>query len=297
MGKFGDMIRGNFGAIANVGMGLFQGNINNNRLRDNTRDFMDWQLANSKELTEFNREQQMQMWRDTNYAAQREQMEKAGLNVGLMYGGGGQGGSTNVSTAQTQGADGHSAMPPMDIANALAQGQQVKNMQAQEELTRAQIEKTKAETNETTARTPTYEKGMQKTDAEIKEIATKIGVNETSVRKMFQEIEESGSRTNLNQANIIKTETEVDRLKKITPEEVENIQADTKKKIGELAQGWKKLSLDEQRVKIEQFKEEIKAKYPSIGQTGGRILNSTIEMWLDIFGLGEIDDEKQSKVK
>ena len=37
----------------------------------------------------------LQMWKDTNFGAQRAEMEKAGLSVGLMYGnGGGQAAST-----------------------------------------------------------------------------------------------------------------------------------------------------------------------------------------------------------
>ena len=37
----------------------------------------------------------LQMWKDTNFGAQRDEMEKAGLSVGLMYGsGGGQAAST-----------------------------------------------------------------------------------------------------------------------------------------------------------------------------------------------------------
>ena len=31
----------------------------------------------------------LQMWKDTNFGAQRDEMEKAGLSVGLMYGNGG----------------------------------------------------------------------------------------------------------------------------------------------------------------------------------------------------------------
>jgi len=37
---------------------------------------------------------QQQNWDYTNYENQRKHMEKAGLNVGLMYGQGGGGGST-----------------------------------------------------------------------------------------------------------------------------------------------------------------------------------------------------------
>ena len=42
----------------------------------------------------------IQMWKDTNFGAQRAEMEDAGLSVGLMYGnGGGQAASTAGGTA------------------------------------------------------------------------------------------------------------------------------------------------------------------------------------------------------
>ena len=42
----------------------------------------------------------LQMWKDTNFGAQRAEMEDAGLSVGLMYGnGGGQAASTAGGTA------------------------------------------------------------------------------------------------------------------------------------------------------------------------------------------------------
>ena len=47
----------------------------------------------------------LQMWKDTNFGAQRNEMEKAGLSVGLMYGnGGGSAASTAGGTATTKRA-------------------------------------------------------------------------------------------------------------------------------------------------------------------------------------------------
>ena len=44
----------------------------------------------------------LQMWKDTNFGAQRAEMEDAGLSVGLMYGnGGGQAASTAGGNAET----------------------------------------------------------------------------------------------------------------------------------------------------------------------------------------------------
>ena len=56
-------------------------------------------IANSifiNDIKEEQRRMQMQMWEDTNYAAQVEQLKKAGLSIGLMYGKGGAGGATTA---------------------------------------------------------------------------------------------------------------------------------------------------------------------------------------------------------
>ena len=46
----------------------------------------------------------LQMWKETNFGAQRAEMESAGLSVGLMYGnGGGQAASTAGGNATNSG--------------------------------------------------------------------------------------------------------------------------------------------------------------------------------------------------
>ena len=56
------------------------------------------QIKGSKELTDYNANKQMEMWRNTSYPAQMEMLKKAGLNPALIYEGSGQGGSTSLST-------------------------------------------------------------------------------------------------------------------------------------------------------------------------------------------------------
>ena len=51
-------------------------------------------------------------WLRTNYGAQREQLEKAGMNVGLMYSQGGQGGQLNGGSSGSA-----SAAPTFDVAS------------------------------------------------------------------------------------------------------------------------------------------------------------------------------------
>ena len=57
----------------------------------------------------------LQMWKDTNFGAQRAGMEKAGLSVGLMYGnGGGQ-------AASTAGGDGMQPSGPKRVITSRTQ--------------------------------------------------------------------------------------------------------------------------------------------------------------------------------
>ena len=88
----------------------------------------------------------LQMWKDTNFGAQRAEMEDAGLSVGLMYGsGGGQ-------AASTAGGDGMQPsgpkMNPVEAAlQQQAMGLQLKQIEAQNRLANAEATKTIAEAN------------------------------------------------------------------------------------------------------------------------------------------------------
>ena len=88
----------------------------------------------------------LQMWKDTNFGAQRAEMEDAGLSVGLMYGnGGGQ-------AASTAGGDGmQPSGPKMNPVEAALQqqslGLQLKQIEAQNRLANAEATKTIAEAN------------------------------------------------------------------------------------------------------------------------------------------------------
>lgn len=88
----------------------------------------------------------LQMWKDTNFGAQRNEMEKAGLSVGLMYGnGGGSAASTAGGTATQPNAP---KTNPVEVAlQQEAMGLQLKQIEAQNKLANAQATKTIAEAN------------------------------------------------------------------------------------------------------------------------------------------------------
>lgn len=88
----------------------------------------------------------LNMWKATSYGAQAQEMEKAGLSKGLMYGnGGGQ-------AASTAGGDGMQPsgprMNPVEAAlQQQAMGLQLKQIEAQNKLANAETAKTLAEAN------------------------------------------------------------------------------------------------------------------------------------------------------
>ena len=97
------------------------------------------QLAIDKLKMEEQRKIQMQMWKDTNYAAQVEELKKAGLSIGLMYGKGGAGGTTTGA-----GATGVSA-PTAPSGMGMINGSQLATQLANIELIKAQTNKTNIE--------------------------------------------------------------------------------------------------------------------------------------------------------
>lgn len=146
------------------------------------------QLKGQKEALEQQNAASMDMWEKTNYGAQKAQLNKAGLNPGLLYGQGGAGGTTGSASAMPDsGAKGGGGM---DIAGM-----------AQLKLLEAQAEKLKAETR-------AINTGADKTGAEIpgvltenqrKEIARKLESNEWMIKEATS-TEEYGARADELQA-------------------------------------------------------------------------------------------------
>lgn len=121
------------GTIAGMGISKWQ----DERQREQQEHLQNLQIKGQKEMGMFNQQLALDMWDKTNYDAQRRQMEKAGLNVGLMYGGGGQGGTTQTPTGNVTGgtASGGTGEIGMGIQLAL-----------QTAMQKAQIENTEADT-------------------------------------------------------------------------------------------------------------------------------------------------------
>lgn len=129
--------------IAGAGLGLLLEGHNDRRQYFQQKKLQELQIAGQKEMGRYNQGLALDMWNKTNYEAQRRHMEAAGLNVGLMYGTAGQGGSTQTPTGSVSGgsAEGQKG----EIGMGLQLGMQTAMQQAQIELTKAQTEKTNVE--------------------------------------------------------------------------------------------------------------------------------------------------------
>jgi len=133
------------GAIG-AGMGLLLQKSNDRRQIRQQQKLQDMEITGQKQMADYNQKKQMEMWENTGYGAQKEQMKKAGLNPGLMYGMGGGGGQT-VDIAPGQVTGGHASG---NSGEAMGMGM----MAAQMGLLKAQKENIEADTANKTADVP-----------------------------------------------------------------------------------------------------------------------------------------------
>lgn len=151
-------VTGGIGSIISGGLGLLGGLFkkNNNGFKNQQKLMQQaWEYEKEGMGLQYNYGQQaadaeyrrnLQMWKDTNFKAQRGEMEDAGLSVGLMYGnGGGSAASTAGGTATQPSAPNTN---PVEVAlQQQAMGLQLKQIEAQNKLASAETAKTLAEAN------------------------------------------------------------------------------------------------------------------------------------------------------
>lgn len=103
-------------------------------------------IKSGKEMADYNKNLQMEMWDKTNYKAQVEQLNKAGMNPALLYGGGGGGGATMGNPgASVQGGGNASGSAERTQATTGATGMALQ-LQSQLALQKAQKENIEADT-------------------------------------------------------------------------------------------------------------------------------------------------------
>ena len=135
------------GAMA-IGGGLIggaQGKKAQKRQHGYNLDIMEKQNAYLHEQNEANQARQFDMWKKTNATAQVQEYKNAGLNVGLMYEGGGLQGTTGSTTSAAPSGGGNYSDLGLS-SKGMEIGSQVAQTLANIELTKAQAENVKADT-------------------------------------------------------------------------------------------------------------------------------------------------------
>lgn len=136
------------GGIVGTGMGLLLGKHNDARQIEQQEKLQAMQIAGNKEMIDYSKEKDYEMWLKTNYGAQKEQMKAAGINPALMYGMGGGGGVTTGGGAG--GVTGGSApVGGREIQDMLGMGIQMKIQEAQIDVMKSQAEKNRADAKAT----------------------------------------------------------------------------------------------------------------------------------------------------
>lgn len=167
-------------SVIGAGMGMLLGKYNDARQLEQERKLQAMQIAGSKELTDYQQMKQLEMWKATNYGPQMEQLKKAGLNPGLIYGMGGGGGATTGSTAGNVGR----SNAPTGGGEAIAMAQTA----AQLGLLKAQKENIEADTTLKHA-DATKTAGIDTKEAETRIKSLTEGINETRARTTLADIQ------------------------------------------------------------------------------------------------------------
>lgn len=181
MGKFIDTLQseagGAIGGLVSTGLGLLLEKHNDKRQIRQQQKLTDMQVAANKNLSDYNAEQQLKMWHNTNYGAQMKELKLAGLNPGLIYGLSGGGATTTGGGAQSASA-GTAAAQSGEILGIMA-------MKNQNELTKAQIDNIKADTANKISENPNF--GIKGKNIEADTALTKANTQIAEIQKTLAE--------------------------------------------------------------------------------------------------------------
>ena len=250
-------VTGGIGSIISGGLGLLGGLFkkNNNGLKNQQKLMQQaWEYEKEGMGLQYNYGQQaadaeykrnLQMWKDTNFGAQRAEMEDAGLSVGLMYGnGGGQ-------AASTAGGDGmQPSAPKMNPVEAALQqqamGLQLKQIEAQNKLASAETAKTLAEANKIAG----VDTEGAKLDNEWKKIENRIQLSRENIEASNVTAAEANAQKAVAEWNSAVIQADIDAETKAIKTQIITEELANMRKEGALMVANKELS-EKQKEKVE----------------------------------------------
>ena len=204
-------------AIASGTMGIASGvaSIFGNKRREKRqhkrqKELMGVQFKNQQALNQQGHELQMDMWNKTNFKAQMEHLKEAGLNPGLMYKQGGQGGTTGSQT----GGSAQGGQAPMgefmDIASVLSAMK-----------LKAEIDNINADTKQKEAGAGRDTQAIEESKQNIAESISRVALNKEkgiteqskqNLNRAVQELNEQKFNTEVTQTKL--NQADLDWMKK-----------------------------------------------------------------------------------
>ncbi len=268
-----------WGAIAQGAGTLLGIGLDNTRQKQqyqNQVDLMGIQQRNQMELNRQGQQIAKENWDYTNYENQVKHMQNAGLNVGLMYQGGGQGGQ---STSASGGSAASGQAPTIGTNNAtmvMQLGTQLALTQAEVELKKAQTRNLDEDTSkksiesEGIALANNFEGLLQKAGQDGKTDANGQPTEPLKLQKYKQEILQLITGINKTGADIKNVNANTEN----TNADTKNILSDTelKKQLKEFKDKTNPVELEQMQKELEKYKAD-----PT---------NNKIVMWIEkILGL------------
>lgn len=206
------MIGGIFGA----GIGAIQGTINQDRQYGNQLDLMNKQWELNEQAANANHKRAKELWDYTNYENQVEHLKNAGLNIGLMYGNAGQGGTT-AGAGNQQGVS-----QPTDRSVEMGykgqeMGLQLANMMSQIKLNESQAEKNSAEANKISGVDTALAESQKELNSALKSLnAMKVNTEAATYNQILQlqskTFEEARALAINNEINESTKETQIQQV-------------------------------------------------------------------------------------
>lgn len=247
-GGIGSIVSGGLGLIGGLFKKKDNGLENQQKLMQQAWEYekegMGLQYNYGQQAADAEYKRNLQMWKDTNYGAQKAEMEKAGLSAGLMYGnGGGQ-------AASTAGGDGMQPsgpkMNPVEAAlQQQAMGLQLKQIEAQNRLASAETTKTLAEANKIAG----VDTEGAKLDNEWKKVENRIQLSRENIEASNVTAAEANAQKAVAEWNSAVIQAEIDADTKTEKTQIIIEQLTNMRKEGALMVANKELS-EKQKEKV-----------------------------------------------
>lgn len=252
----------------NTGMGLLLEKHNDKRQIRQQGKLNNLQFDLDNKMKEADYDRAMRMWEATNYTAQGKELEKAGLNKGLLYGMIGGGGTTVGNTGTGVNAEAAAAPTPtgggMGMMNATLAAQ-IDVMHSEAEKNRAEAEATKGYKKELAgAETQSLLQGVENQKAQklLTETQTRLAaaaakIQEGSIEDQIMAINAEMSKAQA-QATILETQNMLDKATweqkvQLLKEQTANTAVDTYLKGAQAALAKKGVEVSDQTIKNMQF--------------------------------------------